>query len=91
MFFLLNSVLSPKKPALQALFLLFVFSGVIHLTGTFLYTIISRDTSKLNFFRLIELELLIPSVIRIPYNATVSIGVMIMLYVLLLWYAIRNK
>ncbi|OGZ65425.1 MAG: hypothetical protein A3C50_03740 [Candidatus Staskawiczbacteria bacterium RIFCSPHIGHO2_02_FULL_43_16] len=71
---------------LNALLLLMLFSAMVHMLILFVFAVISKDVYVLNYFNILDIELLYPNVFNSALGNGVSVFCVVILYLVILKY-----
>jgi chromate transport protein ChrA len=80
-----------KNPFIDALFKLMLLSANIHIIILFAYSIFHKNTDLINAFKILDLQLVFPSLLTVPYSLYISFIVMGIVYFLIFWLSNRDK
>ena len=75
-----------KNRYLEAFVKLMIFSSVLHLSVIAVYFYKTHDALPLNFFSIVGLDLLFPSLVTSSFATIYSIGTIVVLYTIVLLF-----
>jgi len=74
-----------KNRYLEALIKLILISAIFHLVLLFVYSLIKLDFSYLNYFRVVDISLIFPSITEGPFSLVFSFITILIVYLIILF------
>lgn len=79
-----------KNRYFEALIKLILFSAIFHLVLLFIYSLIKLNFSYLNYFRIIDVSLIFPSITEGPFSLVFSFITALVIYLIILFKFTRK-
>lgn len=73
-----------KNKYLNALFLLMLFSAIVHMLILFYFFAISRDIYTLNYFNILDVDIFLPNIFNSTVGNIFSVLVALSIYIVIL-------
>lgn len=73
-----------KNKYLNALFILMLFSAVVHMAILFFLSLKTKDMYVLNYFNILDIDLFIPNILNNNLGNFISFVFMIFIYIVIL-------
>ncbi len=80
-----------KNKYINAIFVLMLFSAIVHMFAVFYFALTSMDLYIVNYFNILDLDLFYPDIFNSFIGNTFSIFFVVVIYLIILKNNISNK